>query len=379
MRLIHSIRVVALLLPVSLGGLSASAQPASPAREAKADGGLAIVLVSRGAGQSTVVGAAVAIRANGILLTPYRLVKDARSVQVRLKTGEIYDRVQMLGTDARRDVAAIKITGSLSPLSTASGSVRAGESFTMVSLSSAGLWTASKGAVSADSMAEQVPGAGKGYRVIQFTPGQDTSIGGILLDAQGNAFGLVTGPGFAVPVDSVQGLGDGTPVKTFASGASLELPAVQAERPVTRDVPAKSSEATPVSRATATVSEPKAAEASVKEDRRSLLHNLKTIYVDATGSKGLGSNEMKQALRDNSSLLALGIEVADQEDQADAILALDPALAGDYPFEVRSPQGTMLLRGRAGGLSSAAGAQDIATYLAQLIRPFRTTSKKQGR
>jgi hypothetical protein len=80
-------------------------------------------------------------------------------------------------------------------------------------------------------MAEEVPGAGSGYRLLQFTaPTAPGSSGGVLVDAQARALGIVVGfiaqgqnVNFAVPVDSIAGLAavpGGTP---FASGARLQF------------------------------------------------------------------------------------------------------------------------------------------------------------
>lgn len=57
------------------------------------------------------------MRPNGVILTAYHAIKDARELQVRLHTGDVYDRGVLLGVDERRDVAALKISaGSLPAL-----------------------------------------------------------------------------------------------------------------------------------------------------------------------------------------------------------------------------------------------------------------------
>jgi S1-C subfamily serine protease len=66
---------------------------------------VAVVLTGAGAGRLSGVGSAIIVRSDGILLTAYHVIKDAREVQVRLKTGEIYDRVELIAVDERRDVA----------------------------------------------------------------------------------------------------------------------------------------------------------------------------------------------------------------------------------------------------------------------------------
>lgn len=348
-----------LLSVLPLVGQSPSPTVVRPEIPALANPSLAVVLAGSSNKQPAVAGAAIAIRQNGVLLTAYHLIKEARALQVRLSDGETFDRLQLLGVDARRDVAAIRITGSLPAVpEMATGQISEGEALGIVSWSAPANWNMSQGIVSAYTMADHVPGAGQGYLVIRFTaPGQHPVNTGVLLNGHGEPLALITGDGFAVPLESVQGLADEPPGKIFASGTSLTLPPSAVAWPATPPAPETSRTAP--------------AAPKVKEDRAALLRSVKTIYVDPGRSAVLGSAEMEQALRSNQSLAYLGLEVVDQPDRADAILLLDRGSAGNYPFEVTSPAGTVLLRGIGVGLSSAAGARDVAKYLAQLIRPFR--------
>ena len=197
---------------------------------------VALVLTGRTPGQTAVVGAAVVVRQRmGILLTAYHVVKDAYAVQVRFKSGEIFDQVQLLGADPRRDVAAIKIIAAALPALpvAVAAQAKAGENVTVLSHPASLTWSASTGVISAFRLADEIPGAGNGYRLIQFTaPSSPGSSGGVVIDGRGNALGLIVGslPGgqnlnFAVPIDSVIGLADTAPVKSFASGSSLNAPA----------------------------------------------------------------------------------------------------------------------------------------------------------
>src|SRR5438552_3300361 len=192
------------------------------------------ILVGKGDGQVAGVASGVIVRSDGVILTANHVVKGMREVQVRVKSGEIYDHVELIATDERRDVAALRIPATGLPvLPTAnSAEVRGGSPVYAVS-NGAGLpWTASSGVLSATRLAEEVPGAGSGYRLLQFTaslsPG---SSGGVLVDAQARALGIVVGfitPGqnvnFAVPVDSVAGLAAASGGTPFASGSRLQLP-----------------------------------------------------------------------------------------------------------------------------------------------------------
>jgi hypothetical protein len=374
----------------------------------KADSSLALVLAARGSGQPSAVGVGVAVRPNGVLLTSYRLIKDARAVQVRLKSGEIFDRVQLLGVDERRDVAAIKITGTLDVLPVAKAAQSAaGDPVVLISLSAAGEWSVSEGAVASYLLADEVPGAGKGYRLMRFTAHGGVRPGaGVLLDARANLLGLVAGPygadnNLAVPVESALGLADSAPAKAFASGAGLNPPAsaVAAKPPVVAASPPPPPKSSPAvqppaaapSKELARATEPgpavspqgpedsggRAGPALASKDRGSILRSLKTIYIDAEGAKTFGNEEMKQALTANQAFPLLNLQIVDDRSAADAVLAVKHSLGGEYPFEVRSRDNALLVAGSASGYTPAKGARDVALYFVQKLRPFREAPKPQ--
>ena len=75
---------------------------------------MVLILVGNGGGRVQSVSAGVIIRSDGIVLTAYRPLKSAQEVQVRLRDGEVYDQVSLMGFDERRDVAALPLTGNRS-------------------------------------------------------------------------------------------------------------------------------------------------------------------------------------------------------------------------------------------------------------------------
>jgi hypothetical protein len=152
---------------------------------------------------------------------------------VRLKNGEVYDRVELIDADRRRDVAALRIPVSGLPALpvTRLEEVKPGAAVYVVSNPSALSWTASSGILSAVRPADEVPGAGFGFRLIQFTaPVSPGSSGGVLVDSQGRALGIIVGSergqnlNFAVPMENVLGLAEGTSRTAFSSGMGLQLP-----------------------------------------------------------------------------------------------------------------------------------------------------------
>jgi len=101
-------------------------------------------------------------------------------------------------------------------------------------------WSATQGIFSALRLADEIPGAGQGYRPIQFTaPVAPGASGGPLADANGALVGIITrgGPsgGFAVPIESVIGLADGALKLPLGSGSALRMPTSQ-RSPASRGV-----------------------------------------------------------------------------------------------------------------------------------------------
>jgi hypothetical protein len=78
----------------------------------KAEQSAVLILVGDGAGRVQSVSAGVVIRSDGIVLTAYSPVKGAQEVQVRLGDGEVYDQVDLVGFDERRNVATLHIPAS---------------------------------------------------------------------------------------------------------------------------------------------------------------------------------------------------------------------------------------------------------------------------
>ena len=190
------------------------------------------ILVGKGDGQVAGVASGVIIRSDGIILTANHVVKGMREVQVRLKSGEVYDQVALITSDERRDVAALRIPAAGLPVLSmgSSANVPSGAPVFVVSNAVGLPWTASSGILSATRMADDVPGAGSGYRILQFTaPLAPGSSGGVLVDAEAKVLGIVVGSfsvgqnvNFAVPIDSIAGLANVPGGTLFESGARLQ-------------------------------------------------------------------------------------------------------------------------------------------------------------
>ena len=216
--------------------ISLSAQEAPPAAAseilARATSASVLILTGEGAGRLQATASGIMIRNDGVLLTAYHVIKDAREVQVRLKNGDVFDQVELLGFDVRRDVAALKISGRnfpTLPIGSAE-TTKVGDAVYAITASGGLTWSATQGIFSALRPAEEVPGAGNGYRLAQFTaPMAPGASGGALLGPGGSVIGIITGgnhqgAAFAVPIESVLGLADQLQHTALGSGSALNLP-----------------------------------------------------------------------------------------------------------------------------------------------------------
>jgi len=372
--------------PAAPSQAQTTAAPAQPQIIEKAIPAVAMVLATQGPTETATsrIGTALVIRQDGILLTAYHVVKDAYALQVRFKSGEVFDQVQLLGVDPRRDVAAIRITASGLPAMPVASAAKAnpGDAVTTISHPQALPWSVSTGVVSAYRMADEVPDAGKGYRILQFTaPASAGSSGGVLLDAQGRALGLIVGSlsegqnlNFAVPLESVMGLADAAPGKSFASGSALEPPSC---------APPPSRSALPT--AAVAPGDDKGRQSdriSASMNKDDILRNFRTMYVDAQNANFFGNEQMKAALGRNKDFAALNINIVDDRAVADVVLVVGYTFAWDYPFVLRHQNTSIvLLSGKGSGpFSGPAGAASVANQFCKLVGPYRVTAekKKQG-
>lgn len=155
-------------------------------------------------------GSGFIVDSTGRILTNHHVVRDARSVRVRLASGDIYDRVSVLTVDGRRDIAVLQIPGYDLPwLSLGnSDSVRVGSEVIAIG-SPLGLEnTVSTGIVS--GRREEA----EGYRVLQISaPTSEGSSGGPVMSRRGEVIGIAVSQmrdgqnlNFAVPINYARGL-----------------------------------------------------------------------------------------------------------------------------------------------------------------------------
>jgi S1-C subfamily serine protease len=250
----------------------------------------------------------VVISKNGTILTALHAVKGALEVQVRLSNGEVYDRVELIGTDERRDVAALKVSaGGLPFLTPAESLPAAGDPVFAVTNANGLTFSATSGILSAIRPADEVPGAGTGFRLLQFTaPVAPGASGGALVDKKGQLIGIITGgmrggAAFAVPIDSVLGLPDSGQRVLLGSGRSLQMP----------------------SNLAAQVPQSSAALADVKP--KQLLHDAKTIHISSKTSF-LTTDTLIRALTLEKNWDKLGLTIVQDARVADLLIEIDRPL-----------------------------------------------------
>jgi len=309
-----------------------------------------LVLSGQGAGRLSSISTGIIVRPNGVVLTAYHAVKDAREVQIRLHTGEVYDRVILLGADERRDVAALRITAAgLPTLPLGVGAeAQPGETVYVVSGSSGLGWSASKGIVAALRAADEVPGAGQGFRLLQFTaPVSGGASGGPVVDSHGSLLGIITkgfeanagGPaaaGFAVPIEAVIGLADETGTMALGSGATLQMP--------TNPTPSSA--------------------AAVSSSTGDMLRSARTAVVTSR-SMYFTPETLERAMASEKGFDALGIAFVKDMRVADLVINVDrPLFTYTFTYSVMDSKTSRILdAGKVTAIDGGAAAGKIAKQL----------------
>jgi S1-C subfamily serine protease len=311
---------------------------------------LALVLTGEGSGRLTHTATGLIVRSDGVLLTPYHNIINAREVQVRLASGEVYDRVSLIGFDERRNIAALRIpaVGLPEPTFCPLDKLQVGQTIYLLSNPRQLRNTTTSGTLSAIRMADEVKGAGNGYRLLQFTtPVPPGSGGGVVVDAEGRAAGIVVELGqnqnlnFAVPLQSVLGLAEGTLKTTLGSGSALRLPSM---------------DDTPVSAAV------------VSTDPQEILRTFKTIAV-AEGLLSLTSDVMDNELRERFEEAGLDILVVEDRRVADVIFQVKrvlPLLRHKFTYSAVHQKTSVVLTG--GGDTAFTGNRAVGALAGDFVK-----------
>lgn len=321
-----------------------------------------IILAGEGAGRLHSIASGAIISKNGIILTAYHAIQGAVGVQVRMSDGEVFDRVELLGIDQRRDVAALRISAGALPAFDLGSTANLAQGDPVYAVTNAnGLsWSATDGILSAIRPANEVPGAGSGFRLIQFTaPVAPGSSGGALVDRSGALIGIITrGLGsnaFAVPIESVEGLPNLGRPTVLGSGSLLQLPA---------ELDAKV---------------PKSSAAIAGANPQKILKSAKTIYIHSK-TAFLTVDTVDRALTRQKDWPKLGLTIVQDPRVADLLVEIDrPLFTYVHTFVIVDKKTSIVLgTGKVtafdGTIASGGIAKDIVKIF--LAARFPTTAKK---
>jgi hypothetical protein len=308
------------------------------------------------------VSTGVIIRSDGIVLTPFHPLKGAGEVQVRLRDGEIYDQTDLIGFDERRDVAALHFSASgLSFLSCAAlDDALSGDKIHVLDADGAMAWSSSDGVLGSVRLADDVLGAGNGYRVIQFmAPVPQGALGGALVNSRGQLLGIITAspnpaaPQFAVPAESVAGLSTQGLHRVLGSGKNLAPP--------------------PNILNGGTAPEEPAAPAVALARARSLRVTSKTTFFTPF--------MLQKELLNNPEFRTLEIKVLDGNRGGELLVEVDrPVFTYDFTFSVSdSHSGIVLSTGKVTAIDGPHAAKGIARKFVQELERSRAEQAQGNR
>ena len=327
----------------------------------KAEQSLVLILEGNGGGRALSVSTGVIIRSDGIVLAAYRPLKGAQEVQVRLWNGEVYDQVELMGFDERRDVASLHISASgLAALSAAAREEAApGDRIHVLNVSRALAWSSSDGVLGPVRLADEVVGAGHGYRVVQFMASLPSGAwGGALVSSRGQLLGIITdslnsgGAQYAIPFESVAGLEAQGLRTALGSGKNLALPAA-----VPSLGPGPDEHASPL--ATLAVAQ--------------------TLRV-ASKTTFFTPFMLEKELLDNAEFRALGLNVVNDHQGGELLVNIDrPLFTYDFTYSVSdSHAGIVLATGKVTAIDGPHAAQGIARKLVQELEKARAVHAAQA-
>jgi hypothetical protein len=351
MRIMKGLRSV--ILAVIAAPLAA--QPDANAIFERTKAATVIILTGEGAGRLHSIATGVVISKDGVLLTALHVIKGAAEVQVRMADGEVYDRVQLLGSDERRDVAALKISAAVLPALTPgnSSTLSQGDHLYAVTNANGLAWSATEGILSAIRPAEEIPGAGSGFRLLQFSaPVAPGSSGGALVDRSGVLVGIITSSngnsGFAVPIENVLGLPDSGRRIALGSGSSLQMPM-------------KSAADTPQSSAALAGSDPS-----------QILKNARTVYI-LSKTAFLTVDTLDRALALDKDWPKLGLTIVQDPRVADLRIEIDrPLFTYIHTFVISDKRTSIVLgSGKVTAFDGTIASGGIAREIVKIFAPLR--------
>ncbi len=361
----------------------------------------ATVLIRTADNRFEVVGSGVFVRGDGVLVTAYSLVKGASDIQVRMANGEVYDKVEVVASDERRNIAVLRVLATDTPFY----SVRSiddsaiGAWVSVVYSSGSGSTDGTAGVLSSISLADEIPGAGTGFRVLKFTgPVPANAVGGVLVDNLGRALGLIAPQpqaqmqNYALPLYQVMGLIRSIPAAPFVGSSSLAITSRNQE--MNRAVPVWQSSTTQLEpvpqvavpqRPTSALTPTGPGSAVIKDsDPGRIFVASKTIYIDSY-SNIFKPVQLMNELKKRHEFSDWNISFVDDREVADLILEIHHVvLTWEFPFLIKHQRtGLVIVAGKVyawggndGGMLMAQRVVDRLTKLRANVKPQVTTDNK---
>jgi S1-C subfamily serine protease len=350
------------------------------------------ILTRDGAGSFQRVGSGVFVRSDGVLLTAYNLVQGAREIQVRTADGETYDHVELVSSDERRNIAVLSISAANTPFVGISmaDETAVGIGVRAVYNSSGGAVVEEGGVLSSISLADEIAGAGTGFRVLKFTtPVARDAAGGILVDNYGRVLGLIAPlaqaqtRNYAVPLHTVSGLARSIPLTRQQSAALILVPG---PRTLNQAIPVRQSSTTPLApmpqvsvpqRPTTGLQPAGPGSAVVRDtDPARLLVGSRTLYI-TSASNVFKSVQLVNELRKRRELADWNLSLVDEREVADLVMEIEHIpLTWEFPFSIKHQRtGVVITAGKIYAWGGGDGAELMAARVIERFTRLRAAVK----
>lgn len=371
------------LLVLLLSFHSSSAQTSSGNFAAESVADSVVSVINAGEGQSGAGGSGLVVRSDGYILTAYHLVKGARDIQVRLRNGEIYDKAEIIATDERRDVTILRINAvNLHPIPngiTEEGQV--GAHILVVANLNGQAQIDNDKLLNSVQLADNIAGAGKGFRVLQFDRlAFENSAGALVLDENGHTRGIVTtnpdvkNQNIAVPFSSILGLIRST-INTNTTGFS---PVQSSPSPANTPYPIPQNSVQMPQRGVTPLAARGPGSSVIKPvTPKAILEESRTIYVTSE-TDFFKPDELVNALGKREEIADWGLSFVEDRDLADLILELDHiTFTYKFTFKLYSQRlGSIIATGDVIIFDGNLGSDTMAKRVIEKIKILRGEDKK---
>jgi hypothetical protein len=357
---------------------------------------VATILARNDTGRFEVIGSGVFVRGDGVLLTAYNLVQGKREIQVRLANGETYDKAELVASDERRNVAVLRIYATSTPFIIVAVTNESSVGAQVHAAYSTGgqITSDTVGTLSSISMADEIPGAGTGFRVLKFTASLATDVeGGVLVDGYGRALGLIAPHpqaqtrNYAVPLHNIIGLVRSVPTAQPTTTALVFAPGVQT---LNRAIPVRQPSTTPLEpmpkvdvpqRPTSPLAPAGPGSAVVREtDPARLLVASKTLYI--TSSSNLFKPvQLLNELKKRQEFTDWNLSFVDEREVADLVLEIEHVpLTWEFPFSIKHQRtGIVIAVGKIYAWGGGDGTQLMAERVVERLTKLRASVKFENK